>query len=309
MGGHAKTGVDGLEVRLIAVDLDGTVLKRSGAISRRTRRALALARRRGVTVSVATGRSPAGARLYAAVLGAAGPLICLDGALVFAGAEVLLDLPLKTEDAKEVVAMVEALGGGWIALTRRGRIHGGPSRRPPQATVGRVLKQPLGSYRFWRSIRLEEARWNGAVTDEPVYKLLLWAPAGDRRTELEKAVRTLPVHVPSGPGSTMEVVAPGVSKGVALAVVTDHLGLRREHVVAFGDGRNDAEMLTYAGRGVAMGDAAPEALAAADARTDGVQRDGLARELYRLLAGNPPPPGRNVIGNGGMVRAKGPRDR
>jgi len=270
-------------VRLIAVDLDGTVLRRNGAISRRTRRALAFARERGATVSVATGRSPAGARLYARVLRADGPLICLDGALVLADERVLLDLPLAAAVAREVAEVAEGLGGGWIALTRRGRIHGGPSRRPPQATLGRVLQQPLGSYRFWRSIRLEEARWGGGIGDEAVYKLLVWAPP-DRRGELEAAIAALPVRVPSAPGgSTVEVVAPGVSKGVALAVVTDHLGLGRDEVVAFGDGRNDVEMLVFAGRGVAMADGAPEALAAADARTDGVQRDGLAREIYRLF--------------------------
>lgn len=272
-----------VEVRLIAVDLDGTVLRANGAISRRTRRALAAARRHGIVVSVATGRSPAGAQLYERLLGANGPLICLDGALVFAGGSVLLDRPMDPSSVQDVARITEELGGGWVALTKRGRVHGGPSRRPPQARFGRVLRQPLTSYRFWRSIRLEDARWGGDISGEAVHKLLLWTPPGQARQDLDQALRTMPLHVPSSPGSTVEVVAPGVSKGVALALVAEYLHIPREQIVAFGDGRNDAEMLSYAGRGVAMGGAAPEALAAADASTDGVQQDGLAREVYRLL--------------------------
>lgn len=282
-----------LTVRLVAVDLDGTALRASGAISRATRRAMHLIRRHGAIVCVATGRAPLAARHYARVLGAAGPLICLDGALVLVGEHALVDRPLPAEHVASVVALAEAAGGGWIALTRRGRVHGGPSRRPPQASLGQVLRHPGRSLRFLRTVWRESHRWSPSAPGEPVYKLLLWAPPGAARENLEASVARLPVHVPSPKGATMEVVAPGVDKGCALDVVARHLGLEPAHIVAFGDARNDVEMLAYAGRGVAMGGAPLEVLAVADAQTESAQRDGLAREIHRMLrAATPaaPPP-------------------
>jgi hydroxymethylpyrimidine pyrophosphatase-like HAD family hydrolase len=81
----------------------------------------------------------------------------------------------------------------------------------------------------------------------------------------------------------MEVVAPGVSKGQALDVVARHLRVSQAEVVAFGDARNDIEMLAFAGYGVAMGGAPAELLAVANAQTETVQKDGLAREIRRIL--------------------------
>jgi len=282
------SGDDYVQVRLIAVDLDGTVLRGNGAISRATRRALALARRHGAVVCVATGRPPLGARHYARVLGAHGPLICLDGAIVLDGDRPMLDRPVPREYAVAAATLAEGVGGGWIALTRGGRVHGGPSRRPPQASLGFVLRHPGRSLRFLRSVWREQHRWSPEVPLEPVYKLLLWAPPGEGRTTLDREVRRLPLHVPSPPGSTMEVVAPGVTKGQALRVVAESLGVAAEDVVAFGDAKNDIEMLAYAGYGVAMGGAPAELLRVAAAQTESVQQDGLAREIRRLFKRFPP---------------------
>lgn len=292
-----------MQVRLIAVDLDGTALRGNGAISRATRRALRHARRLGAVVCVATGRQLHAARHYARVLGANGPLICLDGALVIDGDRVMVDHPLPRDHVVAVASLTERLGGGWVALTRRGRVHGGPSRRPPQASLGQLLRHPGRSLRFLRTLWREEHRWSADVPLEPTYKLLIWAPASER-AELERQVRALPVHVPSPLGSTMEVVAPGIHKGQALAIVAQHLGVEPSEIVAFGDARNDIEMLAYAGYGVAMGGAPAELLAVADAQTESVQRDGLAREVRRLLKRYPPskPP----AGRGRRTRPHGP---
>ncbi len=283
-----------MQVRLVAIDLDGTVLRGNGVISRATRKALAMARRHGAVVCVATGRAPLGARNYARILRAHGPLICLDGALAFMGTRTLLDRPIAHDQAAAAAQVAAGLGGGWIALTLEGRVHGGPSRRPPQASLGQVLRHPGRSLRFLRSVWREAHYFSDVVPRVPIYKLLLWAPGGPARASLERDVRKLDVHVPSGPGSTMEVVAPGVSKGHALELVARELGVGRADVVAFGDARNDVEMLAYAGYGVAMGGAPPELLAVADAQTAGVQQDGLARALRRLLhaSGSVPPSGR-----------------
>jgi hypothetical protein len=273
-------------IRLVAVDLDGTALRGNGRITRATRRALRMARRHGAVVCVATGRAPTAARQYARILRANGPIVCLDGALIMQGERLLFDLPLPREAAARVTELAEEVSGGWIALTRRGRVHGGRSRRPPQASLGQVLRHPARSLRFLKSVWREEHRRSETAPDEPVYKLLIWAPAGAPRERLDREVRAVPgIRVPSAPGTTAEVVADGVTKGRALEVVATHLGIPAAEAVAFGDARNDVEMLAWAGYGVAMGGAPAELLAVADAQTEGVQQDGLAREIRRLFRG------------------------
>jgi hydroxymethylpyrimidine pyrophosphatase-like HAD family hydrolase len=81
----------------------------------------------------------------------------------------------------------------------------------------------------------------------------------------------------------LDLAPEGVSKASGLAEVASLLGVAREHVLAIGDGRNDIEMLQWAGRGVAMGQAPDEVKLAADAVTDSVQDDGLAHELLRWV--------------------------
>ena len=73
----------------------------------------------------------------------------------------------------------------------------------------------------------------------------------------------------------------GVSKASGLAMVADELGVAQADVLAIGDGRNDIEMLRWAGRGVAMGQAVEEVKAAADAVTETVYDDGVVVELSR----------------------------
>jgi hydroxymethylpyrimidine pyrophosphatase-like HAD family hydrolase len=275
-------------VRLVVLDLDGTVLPRSGRVSRATREVLAEVRRAGALVAIATGRAPAAARYFARLLGADGPLICLDGALALHGGRTLWERPLDPAVARAVAAAADAAGGGWIALTRDGRVHGGPCPRPPQASWRRVLRHPLRSWRFYRTVRHERVRRAARPPEEPVYKLLVWAAGEAGRAALEAAVRALPVRVPSPPGHTMEVVAPDVNKGRALEVVAAHLGIAARDVVAFGDGLNDLEMLAFAGYGVAMAGAPEPVRRVARAEAPSVDEDGVALELARLL-GRPRP--------------------
>ena len=79
----------------------------------------------------------------------------------------------------------------------------------------------------------------------------------------------------------LDLAPDGVSKASALAEVADRLGVDQADVLALGDGRNDIEMLRWAGRGVAMGQAPHEVQAAADDVTETVHADGVAAELSR----------------------------
>jgi hydroxymethylpyrimidine pyrophosphatase-like HAD family hydrolase len=88
---------------------------------------------------------------------------------------------------------------------------------------------------------------------------------------------------PSGLPGSVELTAPGIHKGRGLVELSERLGVPRRLVVAFGDGLNDREMLTWAGLGVAMGNADPATKAVADEVTASNDEDGVAVVVERLL--------------------------
>lgn len=82
-----------------------------------------------------------------------------------------------------------------------------------------------------------------------------------------------------------ELTAPGLSKGLALAILARHLGVAREHVMAIGDENNDVPMLQWAGLGLAMGNAPSSVQGAADAVIPSVEEDGVAWAIREYLLG------------------------
>ncbi|MGE5708251.1 MAG: HAD-IIB family hydrolase, partial [Bacteroidota bacterium] len=91
------------------------------------------------------------------------------------------------------------------------------------------------------------------------------------------------LYITKSQANFLELAPLGISKGEALAFLAESLGVAREEVVAFGDGMNDAEMLTYAGLGVAMGNAADGLKKFADRVAPSIHEEGLAQVLEELF--------------------------
>jgi Cof subfamily protein (haloacid dehalogenase superfamily) len=277
-----------LAYRLLALDLDGTVVRRDGEISQATLRAVARARARGLTVCVATGRTYGAADVFARRLGADGPIIACDGALVreARGGAVRFRWPMDPAAARTVCRLAEELGGGWLAYGDEGRLVSPSWRRRRRTAAWRLLQTALHPRRLLRWLevdRAQPAREASEPGDGPLYKLVLWAPDPAQGATLRRAVAAGGMRVTSGDDRHLEVVALEASKGRALAAVADSLGVPADRVIAFGDGRNDVEMLRYAGYGVAMATAPPDVRAAARAVAEPVESEGVARTLQALL--------------------------
>jgi hydroxymethylpyrimidine pyrophosphatase-like HAD family hydrolase len=120
-----------------------------------------------------------------------------------------------------------------------------------------------------------------------VLKLLVRHPVFEEVTTLQVLQPVVPdgIELTSSGYGLVEVTGEGVHKAHALGVLCDRLGIEAAEVVALGDNRNDVEMLRWAGRGVAMGNALPAAVAAADARTAHHMDDGVAIVIEEVLAG------------------------
>ena len=262
---------------LVAIDLDGTLLRSDRTVSGRSRAAIAAVRAAGAEVVVATARSPRSARELAADAGIGGLAICANGATVYdLDADRLVahtSLPAATAH-RLVVALRERFPGivfGWEHELRFGSEPAYEALRDPE-----WWPRPEGSYP-----PCDPLEWT-----LPMTKLLARLPAAD----LEHVLAVASEVAGSDASTTLageafvELAAPGVAKEAALERIASAMGISADQVIAFGDHVTDAGMLIWAGRGVAVANAHPAALAAADEVTATNDEDGVALVLERLVA-------------------------
>jgi Cof subfamily protein (haloacid dehalogenase superfamily) len=267
-------------MRLVASDLDGTIVRPDGTISPRTVAALRACEAGGVTVVFVTGRPPRWMAPIARATGHRGLAICGNGAVLYdVGSErVVGTRVLPTQSVLAAVAAVRAvLPEGVFALETTSGYRREPAFLPHHeaaraAQVGTVAE---------------------LVADGPLVVKILCRVEGVTADPILAAARAVlggiaePVHSDST-GSMIEISALGVSKASTLALVAEQRLIEPADVVAFGDMPNDVPMLRWAGRGYAMADGHPEAIAAADEVAPPCVEDGVAQVLERLLAAATP---------------------
>jgi len=260
-------------IKLVASDLDGTLLRPDETVSERTMAAILATRRAGITLVLVTGRPPRNLGPIAERLGVGGIAICANGAVVWdLNTGTILDLtPLAADLAIRLVHKLRAaIPGALFAV----ELEGGFGREAGWAD-GLLPAAPDAL----------EADALELITG-PVTKLLLRHPtlpfaevAGRARAAVgEQAVVTW------AGTRVVEISAPGVTKAFALERLCRRLGIRPQEVVAVGDMPNDLAMLAWAGRSVAVANAADEVLAAADEVTASNVDDGVALVLERVVA-------------------------
>ncbi|MEV4944515.1 Cof-type HAD-IIB family hydrolase [Streptomyces sp. NPDC053755] len=268
--------------RLIATDLDGTLLRDDKSVSERTVAALAAAERAGVEVFFVTGRPARWMDVVADHVHGHGLAICANGAAVVdlhAGGTFIEVRPLDRSVALEVVRTLrDAAPGTTFAVELTTGIHYEPGYPPffldPGATIATAEK-----------LLFEEEP--GAAA--PVLKLLAQHPELDPDgflTVARVAAGDMASITRSSPTALIEISGLGVSKASTLALCCAERGISADEVVAFGDMPNDIEMLSWAGRSYAMGNAHPDVLAAASGHTVANNEDGVAVVIERLLAGS-----------------------
>ncbi|MEU5542633.1 HAD family hydrolase [Streptomyces sioyaensis] len=286
--------------RLIATDLDGTLLHDDKTVSDRTIAALAAAERAGIEVFFVTGRPARWMGVVSDHVHGHGLAICANGAAVVdlhRGGRIVEVSPLERTVALAVVeALRGAAPGTSFAVERTGGIHYEPQYPPllldPAAVVAPAEKllaedfvTPLGP-----ETSLPDdpagAPEAPAFPDQPVIKLLAHHPELDPDAFLALA-RTvaggLASFTRSSPTALLEISGSGVSKAGTLAHCCAERGIAPEEVVAFGDMPNDIEMLTWAGTSYAMANAHPDVLAATVHRTASNNDDGVAVVIERIL--------------------------
>lgn len=250
-------------VRLVAIDIDGTLLRSDRTLSPRNRAAIARVRADGVRVVLVTGRRHPSARRVADELGDGVPLVVHNGALVVEAGRIIRCRPLAREVAARAIDEGRACGlepilhcgtrgEGWLLIDAAAR---------PEGLVGYYLERAEGEVRRVFDVR------DALALEEPI-QVMFGGPCAEleplaaRLAErLGREARVERTVYPATGFALVDVLDPGVGKAEALAFLQARWGIAAAETLAIGDNWNDRSMLEAAGRGLLMGNAPVELLA------------------------------------------------
>jgi hypothetical protein len=263
-------------VRLIATDLDGTIVRTDGTVSDRTRAALRAAEEAGLVVALVTGRPPRWMKDIVEATGHRGVAVCANGALVYDlhTEQVIREHPMDVAVARKLTeALRSALPEVSFAIERGVRGFGyEPAYRPRFEPPPGALVAELDELLTEPVIKVL-ARHEGMDPDQ------LHAAATGVIADLAELVTV----TFGGTDGLLELSAAGVTKAYGLEQLAAEHGIGADEVIAFGDMPNDVPMLAWAGRAVAVANAHPDVLALADEITASNDDDGVAMVIERLI--------------------------
>ncbi len=263
---------------LIACDVDGTLFDDDEKVTPRTRDAVRSAVAAGAHFVLATGRPPRWIRPVVEGLGFAPMAVCANGAVIYDPAtdQVLSARTLPVDVLAQLAEIaMRVIPGVGLAVERIGN-------RAHDTATPQFISSP-GYEHAWLNPDNTEVSFQDLLS-APAIKLLIrksGAASADIAAELAKHVGSEGDLTYSTNNGLVEIVPRGISKATGVAEVAGPLGIADADVVAFGDMPNDVPMLLWAGLGVAMGNAHPDAVAAANEVTASNADDGVARVLER----------------------------
>lgn len=253
--------------RLVALDIDGTIVDHNSFMPATVARAIRAISASGVPVVLSTGRSWHDTKPIAEHLALPrGPVVCSNGAVTmrFPPTEVVRQI---TFDPTPAVARVRELAPeALVAVEELGRGYRVTEPFPPRELSG----------------VMQVVSWEDLVS-RPVTRVIVRDPerSNEEFIALADALGLHGVSYYIGWSSWLDIAPEGVHKAAALAEICREWDIDSADVLAMGDGRNDIEMLTWAGRGVALGDAPAEVQEVADHVTGRFDAGGTVSELAR----------------------------
>lgn len=265
--------------KMIAMDLDDTLLDQQLCISETDRMAIELAQKIGVKVVLATGRMYRATLPYVAELGLDTPAISYQGALVKKPdtGEILLHRPVPMAMAIKIIRELKPYGY-HINLYMGDEL---------------IIARESPESRLYTSISGVEAAEVGDLEDFLIKKQfdptkVLVVAREEQLDEISPGLKLLfgeNLHITKSKPHFLEFSHPRATKGHALAVVAGYYGITRDEIIAVGDSYNDLEMLAYAGLGVVVANARDEIKAKADYVTGANTDGGVAGVIRRFITG------------------------
>ncbi|MCQ4083180.1 Cof-type HAD-IIB family hydrolase [Streptomyces sp. RB6PN25] len=257
---------------LIATDLDGTLLRGDGSVSRRTCDALAAATAAGAAHVIVTGRPVSRTLHIFEALGYEGLAVCGQGAQLYHAGErrLLTSVTLDRQLAALALEKIQAEVGPLAVAA------------PRDGVDGAFLVGP--GYRTSATLPATRIAGRAELLAEPIGKVFIQHPTlgDDALAEAARAAAGGLVGVVMAGEDTVELLPPGLTKATGLSLAARRLGLTAADTIAFGDMPNDVPMFSWAAYGVAMAAAHDELKAVADEVTAANDEDGIALVLERL---------------------------
>ena len=243
-----------MDIRLMAFDLDGTLLGSDKHVPEKNRRALRKAAEKGIRLMLCSGRAFEVQLEYADEIGVDFLFSSANGARIDASRDggILRETPLETETARQIFRMLRNRGMYFMAYTR-GRSymynideqkrlkkhHHAPGRHVYSGREYEIVADPE---------RIAAECWKGT------YKFICFGEDYDPRfEEIRRDLARFDLSLSSSWRDNLEIMHPQADKGAAVRFAAEHLGVAPEQVMVFGDNSNDLPMFRYAGWPVAMG--------------------------------------------------------
>ncbi|MCC6892460.1 MAG: HAD family phosphatase [Anaerolineae bacterium] len=265
-------------IKLIAIDLDGTLLNSSHEMTERTETVLKTALSKGIRVIIATGKTFLSSRHIVKRLGTNTPGIYNQGTITFnSDGTVHSQQVIDKVTARQVITYAE--DRGYIVGVYSG------TRILVRKLTQRM--QELTTY-FHEPMPEAVGPLQNILETTPVNKIIIFYPHDPRRVQalrwqlsmqIDTGTRLLSAGIPD----ELELLPTGASKGSALKVLLKEMGIPASQVMALGDGENDVEMLELAGIGVAMGNASDHVKSIANVTTKTNDEDGVAEAVEKYV--------------------------
>lgn len=267
-----------MSIKLIAIDIDGTLLTPERVISDRVKETIARAKENGIKVVLCTGRPLPGATEYLDALDLKNEgdyAITYNGALVqdTYTQEVLSHHTLNIEDFYAIEEMSRKIGVHYHATTESAMYTSNKDISDYTVRESMLTHMPI-RYRSVEEMDPDISISKMMMIDDPVVLDNGVAQLPQEFLNTYTVLRSEPFY--------LEILNPSASKGKALKKLTELLGFTDEEVMAIGDNENDLDMIVYAGMGVAMGNAVPKVKEHAVYVTDTNANDGVASVIEKF---------------------------
>ena len=268
------------QIKLLILDIDGTISGTSNQVSSRVKHAITAAQAQGVRVGIATGRMYKSALRFHHEIGADLPLIAYQGAWIQDPATGITHrhLPVPIEIAQELIDYFEQphlIDKLSIHVYRDDCLYVRKISSDTEAYVGRSGVEVIAAPDLRAVLTERPTKILAMSEDIALIQHLL--------TDLNRRYSPAELHITTSVPIFLETTQSGVNKGSAIDYLVKLLGITAENVLAIGDNYNDVEMLAYAGIGVAMGNAPEDVRSLGDWVAPHVDEDGVAVAIEKFI--------------------------
>ncbi|MBQ8827799.1 MAG: HAD family phosphatase [Clostridia bacterium] len=263
-----------MKYKMIAIDMDGTLLTKDKKITEETAAALRAAANAGVLVVISTGRPAPGVEMYHEITDLGNPVIIYNGAgiIKYPEKKIIFDKGLPGEPAAKILAAGKAYNTA-MCIWSQGQLY------------VNIMDERCDRYETLSGMKAHPMPSECELLNQGITKIL-WYDTPERISffipEMKKLLGSTSSCCPSAP-EFLEFFHPEVSKAAAIEIVAAEYGIKREEIAAIGDGCNDIEMIEYAGLGIAMQNAPDIVKEHSDFITKSNSGNGVAYAINKIL--------------------------